>query len=73
MAFIGNALPRRCGIATFTSDLRRAVRSDGVQVETCIVAMNDDRRTYDYPPEVKFQIRDEIAGRRLNSMRVGCC
>jgi len=60
IAFIGNSLPRRCGIATFTNDLRRAVQSDGVQVETCIVAMNDDRRTYDYPPEVKFQIRDDV-------------
>ena len=60
IAFIGNALPRRCGIATFTNDLRKAVQSEGVQIETCIVAMNDDRRTYDYPPEVKFQIRDDV-------------
>jgi glycosyltransferase involved in cell wall biosynthesis len=60
VAFIGNALPRRCGIATFTTDLHRAVATSAVQVETCIVAMNDDGRAYDYPPEVKFQIRDHI-------------
>jgi len=25
IAFIGNSLPRRCGIATFTTDLQQAV------------------------------------------------
>ena len=25
LAFIGNSLPRRCGIATFTTDLHRAI------------------------------------------------
>jgi hypothetical protein len=25
IAFVGNALPRRCGIATFTTDLTNAV------------------------------------------------
>ncbi len=60
VAFIGNSLPRRCGIATFTTDLRNAVQSTSRQIETCIVAMNDGQRTYDYPPEVKFQIRDDF-------------
>jgi len=60
VAFIGNSLPRRCGIATFTTDLHKAAQSSGAPIETCIVAMNDDRRTYDYPAEVKFQIRDDV-------------
>jgi len=59
VAFIGNSLPRRCGIATFTTDLHKAVQSF-TQIETGIVAMNDDRRTYDYPAEVKFHIRDDV-------------
>ena len=25
IAFIGNSLPRRCGIATFTTDLQQAI------------------------------------------------
>src|SRR5947207_771292 len=57
VAFIGNSLPRRCGIATFTSDLRKAVESSDTQVQTGVLAMNDDGRTYAYPAEVKFQIR----------------
>src|SRR6185295_3195301 len=60
VAFIGNSLPRRCGIATFTTDLHKAAQSSGAPIETCIVAMNDDRRTYDYPAEVKFHIRDDV-------------
>ena len=59
VAFFGNSLPRRCGIATFTTDLHKAVQSF-TQMETCIVAMNDGRRAYDYPAEVKFHIRDDV-------------
>jgi len=59
VAFIGNSLPRRCGIATFTTDLRKAVLSVDSKIDACVVAMNDDRRAYDYPPEVRFHIRDD--------------
>jgi glycosyltransferase involved in cell wall biosynthesis len=59
VAFIGNHLPRRCGIATFTHDLHLAVAATGSKVTTCVVAMNDHGRTYDYPADVEFQIRDE--------------
>jgi glycosyltransferase involved in cell wall biosynthesis len=59
VAFVGNALPRRCGIATFTSDLRRAVASLNPNIETCIVAMTDHGGTYDYPEEVRLEIGDE--------------
>ena len=41
IAFIGNSLPRRCGIATFTSDLQLAVATRHPDAETAIVAMND--------------------------------
>ena len=62
VAFIGNHLPRRCGIATFTHDLHRAVATARPDLETCVVAMTDPGRTYDYPPAVRFQIRDEVIG-----------
>jgi len=61
-AFIGNHLPRRCGIATFTHDLHRAVATARSGIETCVVAMTDPGRTYDYPAAVPFQIRDEVVG-----------
>ena len=58
IAFIGNSLPRRCGIATFTTDLEQAVSSSRADVETCVVAMNDHGRGYDYPPVVRCEVRD---------------
>ncbi|WP_341988797.1 glycosyltransferase [Azorhizobium sp. AG788] len=60
VAFIGNSLPRRCGIATFTTDLQQAVAAARPDVKTLIVAMNDQGHAYDYPPAVRIQIRDEV-------------
>jgi glycosyltransferase involved in cell wall biosynthesis len=62
VAFIGNYLPRRCGIATFTSDLHRAVSAARPDLETCVVAMTDSGFTYDYPSAVRFEIHDEKIG-----------
>ncbi|WP_423066934.1 glycosyltransferase [Devosia sp. CN2-171] len=59
IAFIGNSLPRRCGIATFTTDLQQAVAASALGVETAIVAMTDSGRDYIYPPAVTFEIREE--------------
>jgi glycosyltransferase involved in cell wall biosynthesis len=59
LAFIGNSLPRRCGIATFTTDLQQAISKSRVNMQTCIVAMTDHGHSYDYPPVVGLQINDE--------------
>ncbi|MBB3966977.1 MULTISPECIES: glycosyltransferase family 4 protein [Rhizobium] len=58
IAFIGNSLPRRCGIATFTTDLQQAVSKSPARVATAIVAMTDHGHVYDYPPEVRLAIAD---------------
>ena len=62
VAFIGNYLPRRCGIATFTHDLHQAVSTARPDLETCVVAMTDSGRSYDYPPAVRFEIHDDAIG-----------
>ena len=59
VAFIGNSLPRRCGIATFTTDLQQVVAESRADLHTAIVAMTDAGQAYDYPPTVRFQINDE--------------
>jgi glycosyltransferase involved in cell wall biosynthesis len=59
IAFIGNSLPRRCGIATFTTDLQQAISTSCTNVETCIVAMTDHGQAYDYPSVVRLQVNDE--------------
>ena len=59
LAFVGNSLPRRCGIATFTTDLHQAVCKSRADVESTIVAMTDHGHVYTYPPAVQLQINDE--------------
>jgi hypothetical protein len=59
VAFIGNYLPRRCGIATFTHDLHQAVAAARPDLETCVVAMTDSDRAYDYPSAVRFEVHEK--------------
>src|SRR6202022_3623970 len=59
IAFIGNSLPRRCGIAPFTTDLQQAIATSGTNVETSIVAMTDNGHAYDYLSSVRLQIHDD--------------
>ncbi len=58
IALIGNALPRRCGIATFTAHIEEALSSAPRAPETVIVAMNDQGGPYDYPAKVGLTIDD---------------
>ncbi len=58
IAFIGNSPPRQCGIATFTSDLSRAMAGEAGDVQTSIVAVTDDKQSYAYPADVIFEIRE---------------
>jgi glycosyltransferase involved in cell wall biosynthesis len=59
IAVIGNSLPRRCGIATFTTDLHRAISNSQPSLQACIVAMTDHDQTYDYPASVALEIKDD--------------
>ncbi|MEJ0037721.1 MAG: glycosyltransferase family 4 protein [Gammaproteobacteria bacterium] len=58
LAFIGNSLPRRCGIATFTTDLQQAVGRSAAHPDTAIVAMTEQGQAYDYPAVVRLQINE---------------
>src|SRR5437764_1411606 len=59
IAVVGNSLPRRCGIATFTTDLRQAISTSPANLETAIMAMTDRGQAYDYPSSVALQINDD--------------
>lgn len=57
VVFIGNYLPRICGIATFTSDLFAAVTKRlSHKSGKFVIAVNDEDKLYDYPKEVIFSI-----------------
>lgn len=60
LAIIGNSLPRRCGIATFSCDLQQAMSTSYDQIETSILAMTDNKQIYDYPAQVMAEIHDEV-------------
>ncbi|HYQ14316.1 MAG TPA: glycosyltransferase family 4 protein [Polyangiaceae bacterium] len=65
LAFVGNHLPRQCGIATFTTDLSRFVAQAAPNMESLVVAMNDAGQAHAYPEQVRFEVaEDEIAAYR---------
>lgn len=53
---VGTYPPRRCGIATFTAELRDSLVSTGSELNCSVVAMSDEA-SYDYPAEVGYVIR----------------
>jgi glycosyltransferase involved in cell wall biosynthesis len=55
IAFIGDYLPRKCGIATFTTDLRSALSQEYPAVESFVAPVNDLPEGYAYPEEVRFE------------------
>ena len=59
IAFIGNYLPRKCGIATFTHDVCTSVATQFPGSECFVVPVNDLPEGYDYPREVRFEIEEQ--------------
>src|SRR3989441_6917453 len=59
IAFVGDHLPRKCGIATFTSDLLAAVATAHPQSQCFSVAVNDIKGGYEYPEVVRFEIEEQ--------------
>ncbi|APW63724.1 glycosyltransferase family 4 protein [Paludisphaera borealis] len=59
IAFIGDYLPRKCGIATFTHDLCTSTATQFPGADCFVVPVNDLAEGYDYPPEVRFEIEEQ--------------
>jgi glycosyltransferase involved in cell wall biosynthesis len=59
IAFLGDYLPRKCGIATFTSDLLSSVAAEHPQSQCFAVSVNDIEAGYDYPDVVRFEIEEQ--------------
>ena len=59
IAFLGDYVPRQCGIATFTCDLVNAVAAAHPESECFAVPVNDTPDGYEYPDAVRFEIEEE--------------
>jgi glycosyltransferase involved in cell wall biosynthesis len=59
IALLGDYLPRKCGIATFTSDLRAAMATAHPDSHCFAVPVNDVEGGYEYPEEVRFEIEEQ--------------
>ena len=58
IAFIGDFVPRQCGIATFTHDLCAAVAAACPDTQCIVGAVNDHLHSYVYPPQVRFEFHE---------------
>jgi glycosyltransferase involved in cell wall biosynthesis len=62
IAVLGNHLPRRCGIATFTTHLAQAIADARPAADCFVLAMNDAAHHHAYPSRVRFEIGENDAG-----------
>ncbi len=59
IAVVGNYLPRRCGIATFTTDLCDALHAEYATTELLALPVNDTEEGYAYPARVRFELSED--------------
>ena len=59
IAFIGNYLPRQCGIATFTTDLCEAIAAQYTGTTCIALPVNDIEAGYAYPTRVRFELMEK--------------
>ena len=62
IAFLGNYLPRQCGIATFTTDLCTAMGSEYGAERLFAIPVNDPESSYEYPEQVRLELEQEDIG-----------
>ncbi len=59
IGFIGNYLPRQCGIATFTTDLCEAIAAEYGDTTCIALPVNDLEAGYPYPARVRFELMEK--------------
>ena len=59
IAFIGNYLPRECGIATFTTDLCTSIETEFGVGSLFAIPVNDPESSYQYPKQVRLELEQE--------------
>ena len=76
IAFVASAIPRRCGIATFTADLMAAVKAADPAVRCVAAAIDEPNTARPYGPDVRWRIKQgdkesyRTAARAINESSV---
>jgi glycosyltransferase involved in cell wall biosynthesis len=76
IALVATSPPRQCGIATFSSDLERALKSADASVLIQWAAINEATSIHPYGPQVRWRIRQgdpdsyRAAAERLNAAAI---
>ena len=64
IAFVGDHLPRQCGIATFTSDICEAIATEFPECQ-CIVGAVNDR-----PEAMTIRLEYDLRSTKRSSIRI---
>lgn len=59
IGFVGNYMPRQCGIATFTTDLCETIATEYSDTTCIALPVNDTEAGYAYPPRVRFELKEK--------------
>ncbi|WP_010185342.1 glycosyltransferase family 4 protein [Sphingomonas sp. PAMC 26605] len=69
VALVGNFLPRKCGLATYTTDTFTALKGRFPDLKIDVYAMDDHPGRYEYPPEVTRSIPEQDRMQYLEAAR----
>jgi glycosyltransferase involved in cell wall biosynthesis len=69
IALIGNFLPRKCGLATYTTDTYNALKQRYPELRVDVYAMDDHPGRYDYPAAVTRAIPQDERTAYLDAAR----
>jgi glycosyltransferase involved in cell wall biosynthesis len=69
IALIGNFLPRKCGLATYTTDTYAALKQRFPDLQVDVYAMDDHPGRYDYPEAVTRAIPEQDRAAYLDTAR----
>ncbi|NVL89284.1 glycosyl transferase family 1, partial [Escherichia coli] len=70
IALIGNFLPRKCGLATYTTDTYAALKQRFPDLKVDVYAMDDHPGRYDYPDAVTAAIPEQDRAAYLGAARM---
>jgi glycosyltransferase involved in cell wall biosynthesis len=70
VVLVGNYLPRKCGIATYTADTYTALKDRFPDLRVDVYAMDDHPGRYDYPAEVTGKIDQDDLRAYIDAARL---